>query len=81
MVSPNHPGGISLKVIVFNTSEENGSINLYRHLNSQIFVITSSEVSGELQDGVAILLLTTDQEPILTLINRRKVTTIGKVIL
>ena len=81
MVSPSHPGGISLKVIVFNTSEENGSINLYRYLNSQIFVITSSEVSGELQDGVAILLLTTDQEPILTLINRRKVTTIGKAIL
>ena len=51
------------------------------YLDIKIIIITSSEVSGELQDGVAILLLTTDQEPILTFINRGKVTISGKAIL
>ena len=51
------------------------------YLDVKIVIITSSEVSGELQDGVTILLLTTDQEPILTFINRGKVTINGKAIL
>ena len=51
------------------------------YLDVKIIIITSSEVSGELQDGVTILFLTTDQEPILTFINRGKVTINGKAIL
>ena len=51
------------------------------YLNSQIFVITSSELPFKLQDGVTILLLTTDQEPILAFIDGGKVATNGKAIL
>ena len=52
------------------------------YLNSQIFVIASSELPSELQNGMAILLFTTDQEPILTFINRWGAGTInGKAIL
>ena len=56
----------------------------YKHnanLNIQILIITSDELPCEFQDGVTILLLTTDQEPILTFINRGKVAINDKAIL
>ena len=54
---------------------------VYRHLDCEIFIITSSEFPIEFQDGVTILLLSTDQEPVLTFINRGKEAIDGKAIL
>ena len=51
------------------------------NLNIQIIIITSGEVPGELQDSVTILLFTTDQEPVLTFINRGKEAINSKAIL
>ena len=51
------------------------------NLNIQIIIITSGEVPAELQDSVTILLFTTDQEPVLTFINRGKEAINSKAIL
>ena len=41
------------------------------YLNVSVSVITSVPVPGELQDGVSIILLSSNQEPVLAWINGR----------
>ena len=51
------------------------------YLDVPIPVVTGSEVPGELQCGVAILLLCTQQKPVLLGIHRWEGTTISKPVL
>ena len=64
---------------MFSTDEVQVGCPYY--LNVSVSVITSGPVPSELQDGVPIILLPSDQEPVLAWINGRQGFTFSKAIL